>query len=75
LAVYDIIDNTILNNTVNGKPLVYLEGAENIIIDYPVGQVIAVGSINITIKGVVIENTTIGVEFINTQLQNRELYN
>lgn len=66
LAVYHSYGNTVVNNTVNGKPLVYFEGVVNVVIDYPVGQVIAVRSVNITVKDITIENTDIGTEFIET---------
>jgi parallel beta-helix repeat protein len=38
--VYGSYDNTFSNNTVNGYPLVYLEGATDRVIDEPLGQII-----------------------------------
>jgi parallel beta-helix repeat protein len=53
------------NNTVNDKPLVYLENAS----DYEVedaGQVILVNCNNITVENLDLSNTSIGVALLNT---------
>jgi len=55
------IDNIIENNTVNGKPLVYLVGAENTTITDG-GQVILYQCKNITVKNLDIGLTSVGIE-------------
>lgn len=57
--------NNIANNTVNGKPLVYLEGVSDIEIT-DAGQVIIIRSNNITVKGLTLSNTSTGVELVET---------
>ena len=58
-------DNTVTNNTVNGKPLVYLEGVSDYVVE-DAGQVIAINSNNIIIKDLNLSYATVGVEFLNT---------
>ena len=65
LYVWYSYNNIVEDNTVNGKPLVYLEG----ISDYTVtnaGQVILVNCDNITVEGQDLSNTTVGVELWST---------
>ena len=65
LIVYDSYENVVEGNLVNGKPLVYLEDAANVEVA-DAGQVIAVNSRNITVRNLEISNTTIAIEFWNT---------
>jgi len=62
--VMDSYQNTVANNYVNGKPLVYLEGESDIVINdtEDVGQVVLVNCTNITIQGQDLSNTSAGVE-------------
>ena len=70
-------NNIVVNNTVNDKPLVYLEGASDYIVE-KAGQVVAINSNNVTIKGLDLSYTEAGVCFsdtdnsviINTNLNN-----
>jgi parallel beta-helix repeat protein len=57
--------NTIKNNTVNGKPLVYFEDASDKVIDNA-GQVILIGCNNISIKNLELSNTLFGIQLIDT---------
>ena len=57
--------NFVYNNTVNGKPLVYYEGASDKIID-DAGQVILIGCNNITIENLELSNTLFGIQLIDT---------
>ncbi|MGQ9691271.1 MAG: NosD domain-containing protein [Thermoproteota archaeon] len=50
LFVYDSYQNSVFDNTVNGKPLVYLEGVANHRVS-DAGQVILVKCSGITVKG------------------------
>ena len=62
LVVYSY-NNVVINNTVNGKPLVYLENEKDKIIDNA-GQVIVVNCSNITVKDVSLSDTYCGIEFL-----------
>ena len=62
----DADDNVIDNNTVNGKPLVYLEGESDTDIDVDAGQVILVNCNNITIQNQEISNTDVGIKLWKT---------
>ena len=58
-------NNTVRNNTVNAKPLVYLEGAtDQTIAD--AGQIILVKCKRITITGLTISNTTNAIRLVET---------
>lgn len=66
LFVSDSYNNTVLNNTVNGKPLVYLENTRDQIISGNAGQVILVNCSNITVENLDISNTIVGIELWRT---------
>ncbi|MCS7145057.1 MAG: right-handed parallel beta-helix repeat-containing protein, partial [Archaeoglobaceae archaeon] len=55
----------VLNNFVNGKPLVYLENATRGTIN-DAGQVILVNSRNVVVSNASISNTTVGIELWNS---------
>ncbi|MGC9209490.1 MAG: right-handed parallel beta-helix repeat-containing protein [Nitrososphaeria archaeon] len=57
--------NTVENNTVNGKPLVYLYGVSGETISNA-GQVIVIDSSNVRISGLNVYNSSIGIELLNT---------
>ena len=57
--------NIASNNTVNGKPLVYLENEKNVKVDYA-GQVILVNCNSITIQNQNLSNTSVGIELFKT---------
>jgi parallel beta-helix repeat protein len=57
--------NTIFNNTVNDKPLIYLENESNIDIDLA-GQIILRSCDNITIQNQDLSNTSVGINLLNT---------
>jgi parallel beta-helix repeat protein len=50
LYIQDAQHNRIINNTVNGKPLIYLEGASGNIIDSPAGQIVLINCDNVEVK-------------------------
>jgi len=58
--------NIISNNTVNGLPLVYLEGETDQTINYNAGQIILVNCNNITIQNQEINNTIAAIQLLNT---------
>jgi len=64
--VEDTNNNTVYNNTVNRKPLIYLEYESNKYTDSNAGQVILIGCENITIQNSDLSNTTVGIELIQT---------
>jgi len=68
-------ENTVANNTVNGKPLVYLEGQKDCTVS-EAGQVILVNCSSITVSGVEIHDTAIAVELYesnNCTIMNNRL--
>jgi parallel beta-helix repeat protein len=69
--------NFIYDNTVNGKPLVYLENISDKVID-DAGQIILMDCNNITINNLQIFNTTVGIELFDTNnsyISGNELMN
>ncbi len=62
-------NNTIKNNIVNGKPLVYFDDVSDITITNA-GQVILVKCDNIKIKDMSLLNTTVGIEIIETSVMS-----
>jgi len=65
LYVWGPYQNSVENNTVNGRPLVYLEGASNHTVD-DAGQVILVRCENIRVEGLNLSRTTVGIELWET---------
>ena len=62
LWIWDSYQNNVRNNTINGKPLVYLENELDSIINVDSGQLIIVNCSNITIQNQEISNTFVGIE-------------
>jgi parallel beta-helix repeat protein len=59
--------NTVVNNTVNGKPIIYLEGETNKIVYQPdAGQVILVNCTGCAVENGQFSNTSIGVQIRNS---------
>lgn len=61
LLVFNSYSNTVENNTVNGKPLVYLENARDLTVK-DAGQVILVRCERIRVENLNLLSTTVGVE-------------
>jgi len=55
-------NNIVANNTVNGKPLVYLYDEYDLVLDDDAGQIILVNCTNITIQDQEISNTNVGIQ-------------
>jgi parallel beta-helix repeat protein len=65
LYVWDSYDNTVSDNTINGKPLVYLEAEfDQQVTD--AGQVILINCDNITVANLDLSNASPGIELWNT---------
>lgn len=64
LKIWKARNNIISNNTVNGKPLVYLERRRGCVIDYA-GQVILVNCRNIVVKNLDISDTCVAIQLRN----------
>ena len=62
---YQSHDNTVAGNTVNGKPLVYLEGVTGTTVT-DAGQVILVRCREITVSGLTIGNTSNAIRMLET---------
>jgi len=65
LVVYESDQNTVLNNTVNGKPLVYLEDTSDYTVE-DAGQVILINCNNMIVQNSNLSYSCIGVGFWNT---------
>jgi parallel beta-helix repeat protein len=66
LNMFNPNGNTVLDNFVNGKPLVYLDGYSNLTI-LDAGQVILVNCTGITVENLNLFNTTVGVQLLRTR--------
>jgi len=60
-TMYDYRSNVVRDNTVNGKPLVYLEGVSDSSVG-EAGQVFLVDCTGITVSGLQLTNTTVAVQ-------------
>ena len=65
MLMFHSYNNKVTNNTVNGKPLVYLENVNDYVVE-DAGQVIAINSNNITVENLNLSYASVGVEFWNT---------
>ncbi|MEM4445143.1 MAG: NosD domain-containing protein [Thermofilum sp.] len=65
LSVLDSYFNVVEGNTVNGKPLVYLENARDVVVR-DAGQVILVRSVRVRVENLNLSNTTVGVQLWNS---------
>jgi len=60
--------HVVAHNTANGKPLLYMEGEADIIVDGgPYGQIVLVGCRNITVQSQRITMTDIGIELFDSR--------
>ena len=66
LFVWYSHDNIVEDNTVNGKPLVYLEGLSDAAVTDDAGQVILVNCNNITVQGKDLSYAGVGIELWET---------
>ncbi|MEM2823201.1 MAG: NosD domain-containing protein, partial [Thermofilaceae archaeon] len=66
LFVYDSFFNVVEGNTVNGKPLVYLENASDVVVS-DVGQVILVRCKRVIVENLNLSNTTVGVQLLESR--------
>ncbi|MGD0159160.1 MAG: NosD domain-containing protein [Candidatus Bathyarchaeia archaeon] len=66
LFVMDSIPCFVENNTVNGKPLVYLESTSDLTVGNDAGEVVLVNCENITVEGLCLSKTDYGVELWET---------
>ena len=65
-TVFNSYQNTVEDNTVNGKPLVYLEDASDTVV-LDAGQVILIKCRNITIENLNLSNTNVGIKLWETE--------
>ncbi|WP_232473523.1 PEGA domain-containing protein [Thermococcus profundus] len=78
VSVWSSYHSTVVNNIVNGKPLVYIEGASEEVIEGELGQLVIVNSTDIQIVGVTITGTNPGILLVdtdNTVITNSNLTN
>jgi len=55
-------DNIVRNNTVNGKPLVYIDNESDMVFDADAGQIVLAYCTNISVQNQEIFNTTVGIQ-------------
>lgn len=65
-TIWDTSLNNVVNNTVNNKPLIYIENTSDLIIPDNSGQVVLVNCDKITIQNQDLSNTTEGVSLCKT---------
>jgi parallel beta-helix repeat protein len=61
-------NNIVTNNTVNGKPLVYLFDKKDRVLDSPAGQILLINCTNITVINQDLSNTTVGIQALRSDL-------
>ncbi|HEY4675141.1 MAG TPA: NosD domain-containing protein [Candidatus Bathyarchaeia archaeon] len=66
LFVFDSYGNVVVDNLVNGKPLVYLEGMSHVNV-VEAGQVILVNCEDIRVENLNLSYTSVGVELLQTE--------
>jgi parallel beta-helix repeat protein len=66
LLVQNAFQNSVENNTVNGKPLVYLEGAANYSVVDDAGQVILVRCDSVRVENLNLSSASVGVQLLET---------
>ena len=74
---YKIWNNIVINNTMNNRPLIFINNESNIIFDGAAGQLILVNCTNITIKNQELFNTTVGIQILNSnncRITNNNIY-
>ena len=70
--------HNIRNNTVNGRSLCYVLNATNYMVPRNIGQVIVVNSVNVTLSGINISGTDVGIEIVlsnNTSIRRCNISN
>jgi parallel beta-helix repeat protein len=65
LAAWDFYGNVVVDNLVNGKPLVYLEDTSDIVVE-DAGQVLLVNCTRIKVENLNLSNTAAGVQLWRT---------
>ncbi|MEM1543007.1 MAG: right-handed parallel beta-helix repeat-containing protein [Ignisphaera sp.] len=63
---YSSYDNKVIDNLVNGKALVYLEGTSDVVINEDAGQVILVRCSRIRVEKLNLSRTSVGIELWET---------
>ena len=66
VGIYGLYQNTITNNTVNGKPLVYWDGKSDMILNEDAGQIFLVNCNRITVQNQDLSSGYVGLTLVNT---------
>ena len=66
LEIGDSYNNIVYNNTINNKPIIYLENAKNIVVEHA-GQVLLFNCENITIQNCYFNDTSQGIHLCSTK--------
>jgi parallel beta-helix repeat protein len=78
LNVHKSYRNIVENNTINEKPILYLEEKSNMIINGSAGQVFLISCNNITVRNLKFSHVCVGVGLINTvdsKIENNIFFN
>jgi parallel beta-helix repeat protein len=59
-------NNTVTNNIVNCKPLLYLDDASDFVFDGDAGQIFLINCTNITVKNQELFNTSVGIQLVES---------
>lgn len=66
ISLENVCKNDVRNNTVNAKPLFYIEDESDVILDTDAGQIILVHCNNITVQNQKIGDTSIGIQIFES---------
>jgi parallel beta-helix repeat protein len=66
VVMIGLYQNTVMDNMVNGKPLVFLTDTSNMVVD-EAGQVILVRCFNVTVQDCDLSNTSVGVYLVDSK--------
>ena len=66
LLLWNGDENRIFNNTVNGKPLIYLEDESNLLLEGDAGQIVLVDCENITVENYIFKTVATGIQLLRS---------
>jgi len=66
VGIYGLYQNTFSKNIINSKPLVYLEGESDRVIDEDAGQIILVNCNKITVQNQELSDVSVGLMLVNS---------
>lgn len=67
ISLENMCTNMVTENTVNGKPLVYVSDESDLVLEGDAGQILLVNCTNVTMHDQALVNTTVGVQIIESE--------